>query len=311
MPIPRTSKTCPKCGFVGKRLKDVCKSCSPKLPRTYELKICVKCGNEGERQGDTCFACTEKRIGAAKVCPVCEHVGYRKTVECAKCLKFQGKPYPRPENKIWNEKMTQFAVDHYADNGAAWIADRLGLTIQQVRHKAGKLGLNLTKEATAKIVHAAAADYMTKNNPSKTANGRKKISERLRGNLPIRMKLMDGHAASRKENPTGSEKILYDILSGFGVMYEPQFILDYKYILDVKIGNLVIEVDGEWWHGHPRFDPLTERQSQQKEKDVIRDRYLESQGYVVERVWEKDLTPDLIRKILVKHGVLSPQQCAS
>ena len=56
--------------------------------------------------------------------------------------------------------------------------------------------------------------------------------------------------------------------------------------------NLIIECDGDYWHGNPeKFskERLTEKQINQKERDNLRTSQLINAGYVVLRLWECDI----------------------
>lgn len=50
---------------------------------------------------------------------------------------------------------------------------------------------------------------------------------------------------------TNIEKKVDDFIRGMGKDYEYQFIADWKFIYDFKIGNVLIEVDGKFWHSKP------------------------------------------------------------
>jgi len=57
--------------------------------------------------------------------------------------------------------------------------------------------------------------------------------------------------------------------------------------------TIVIQFDGDYWHGNPRKYPvLTERQKKQVKRDRAQDAYLISCGYRVIRIWESDLKTD-------------------
>ena len=56
--------------------------------------------------------------------------------------------------------------------------------------------------------------------------------------------------------------------------------------------NLVIECDGDYWHGNinnPRFKTLNEKQIKTKEKDKLRTKELQEIGFKVLRLWESDI----------------------
>ena len=67
--------------------------------------------------------------------------------------------------------------------------------------------------------------------------------------------------------------------------------------------KLVIFVDGCFWHGCPahcrvpkkNFDYWTEKIAYNKERDVRINRELQSNGFVVLRIWEHDITRDVFQ----------------
>lgn len=70
--------------------------------------------------------------------------------------------------------------------------------------------------------------------------------------------------------------------------------IKHRYQCDIFIPsiNLVIECDGDYWHGNmnnPRFRVLNKNQIKTKEKDDIRTRELIEKGFKVLRLWESDI----------------------
>ena len=302
--LVRKRRNCPSCGQRAARTKDLCRNCTGKrTSRAKEFKTCPICNHKGKRLVEICFKCQVKREGTIKVCLTCGHSGYRKTEMCCKCLGKAGLSPARRKNPVWNPEMTEFLVKYYPENGAAWIAEKLGVEHSSVYGKAKRLKINLTKEATRRIVHDAAAKHMKLHNPAKTPKNREKSRQRVKDPKHI-AKFLEAHAKICKENPTNLEIRLCQILDFFGIKYEHQCVIKPKFIVDIKIGNLVIEADGDWWHGHPRFEPLRERQLKQQTRDIARDKYLLTCGYKVERVWESDLSPELVKSILQRHNLL-------
>lgn len=64
----------------------------------------------------------------------------------------------------------------------------------------------------------------------------------------------------------------------------------YQCDLFVPALNLIIECDGDYWHGNPAFfKDLNDRQKKQRERDVLRTKELNAKGYNVLRLWECDI----------------------
>lgn len=54
--------------------------------------------------------------------------------------------------------------------------------------------------------------------------------------------------------------------------------------------NALIEVDGDYYHGNPKkFSKLSEKQQNQKQKDIKNEQLAKEKGYIVLRFWEDDI----------------------
>ncbi len=76
--------------------------------------------------------------------------------------------------------------------------------------------------------------------------------------------------------------------------HRPMREIENSYQSDIFIPsiNLVIEIDGDYWHGNtdnPRFKILNQKQINTKEKDAIRTKELQERGFKVLRLWESDI----------------------
>lgn len=103
---------------------------------------------------------------------------------------------------------------------------------------------------------------------------------------------------------TKIEKVLYSCLDNIGISYFPQHLLFDKFTVDALIPefNLVIEADGEYWHGHPRFHPLNAQQKRTVAKDSSRDAYLNKCGYTVLRLWESEFNHiEIVEQKICEH----------
>lgn len=109
----------------------------------------------------------------------------------------------------------------------------------------------------------------------------------------------------RKDKPTKPELKTAAILEKIGVDYESYAVIKPPhFIVDFRLGFLIIQIDGIYWHGHPRFEPLTKRQIAQKNRDKYQDACLCAMGYKVVRIWETDVTEDNLRAVLQEHHLL-------
>ncbi len=122
-------------------------------------------------------------------------------------------------------------------------------------------------------------------------HGKKKSAE-------IRKKLSDKRALQIIPfYDTKIELKIQGFLEQLGIHYIKQFYVKEikdKYRCDIFIPsmNLIIEVDGNYWHGNPKFysrKQLSEKQKEQKIRDKLRTDQLKQYGFRVVRLWEDDI----------------------
>ena len=104
------------------------------------------------------------------------------------------------------------------------------------------------------------------------------------------------------------EKVGYEMLSDLGVEYESQYVIAGKFCVDayIKSKKIVIQFDGDYWHGHPeKFPNPDKRQKCRMALDMSQDAYMKKCGYVVLRFWETDVYNNIER---VKQVLLSAIQ---
>lgn len=230
-----------------------------------------------------------------KPCTKCGHIGYnRKSDICGHCQK-------------WTPEQINYLRNHYATDGAQSVSGALGYPLKTVRDRANKMGLRLNKTATKRIVNDKAKAYMLKNNPMKrpeiAQKARKWHTDNPDRSSAIYTKLLEGQQRVQKIKPSKLEMRLRSILDSLNILYEPSALIKPKFVVDIRIGAIIIQADGEYWHGHPRYEPLTDRQKQQRQRDIAQDAYLRACGYTVIRIWDRDVTTEHITKILRLHGL--------
>lgn len=78
------------------------------------------------------------------------------------------------------------------------------------------------------------------------------------------------------------------------ILFEKQFIVDKKFVCDFAIPNfkIIIECDGDYWHGNPKIyaeNKLNETQKKKINFDKYKNMYLNSKGWKVFRFYETDI----------------------
>lgn len=95
----------------------------------------------------------------------------------------------------------------------------------------------------------------------------------------------------------GTSKLEEDFARNFldklGLEYEYQFeARDIGRFYDFKCGNVLIEIDGDYFHANPLLfeeNKLNTMQKRNKRVDEYKDRWALSHGYPIMRIWEHDI----------------------
>lgn len=109
-------------------------------------------------------------------------------------------------------------------------------------------------------------------------------------------------------NETKPEKIIEELLIKYNIAYEKQVKLG-KYIADFKIGKIIIEIQGDYWHGNPKFyseENLNNMQKKHKIRDIFKKEYYLNSGYFLIEIWENEINKKIekIEKLIkiIKNG---------
>ena len=127
---------------------------------------------------------------------------------------------------------------------------------------------------------------------------RAKISKALTGKPKSeehRKIMLETLARNRKEilkgNPSKLEFTFADILTGLGIEFVHQYEVegfDYDFYIPEK--NILIEVDGDYWHGHPdKFTELNNMQRKNKGLDALKTKHAATRNFQLLRFWEHDI----------------------
>lgn len=117
------------------------------------------------------------------------------------------------------------------------------------------------------------------------------------------------NADQQRGKQTSIERIGYALLDAIGVAYRPQHLVGGKFCVDAFVSEaaLVIQFDGDYWHGHPeRFPAPDARQRRRIKLDQSQDAYMAACGYRVLRLWEAQLRRDPAEVTLLLRRALAP-----
>ncbi len=103
------------------------------------------------------------------------------------------------------------------------------------------------------------------------------------------------------------EKMVADELNKAGVAYRFQFfIVEHgickSYDFKIKGKPLIIEVDGDFWHGNPAQKNHYEKVDKVRRNDALKNEMATRRGYQVIRLWESDIKkdPTIVLKYVLK-----------
>jgi len=115
---------------------------------------------------------------------------------------------------------------------------------------------------------------------------------------------VERQAKKMARNQTAPEKGLGRILKSLKIEFRPQEIIHGK-IFDFFIPgcNLVVEVDGDYWHGYGKeHSELNEMQRRSVRNDSEKDVIAKGLGYDIIRFWEHDIkdNPEIVKEEIRK-----------
>ena len=130
----------------------------------------------------------------------------------------------------------------------------------------------------------------------------------MQGDAQVKERMEEVRAEAETKYPTKLESQGYSILDSIGIDYRKQCKVADKFLVDAFVpeNNLVIQFDGDYWHGNPakykmaqvpdkgsdNRKVLNKLQKGNMRKDKGQNAYLRKCGYEVLRFWESDVKND-------------------
>lgn len=112
-----------------------------------------------------------------------------------------------------------------------------------------------------------------------------------------RQKMLEGNAKKLRMNMTSPEKKMEKLLKDMEVMHDMQKILGgFIYDFCIPEHRILIEVDGDYFHGHPdkyKKEDLNHLQKKIKRNDIQKDLMAKGCKYVLMRFWECDINDNI------------------
>jgi len=106
-------------------------------------------------------------------------------------------------------------------------------------------------------------------------------------------KKLQAQAKKMSNKMTEPERVFSEMMKELGVEIESQKVINNKiYDFYIPSKNMMIEVDGDYWHANPLIyegKELNKTQLRNVKNDKFKDVLAKGNGFLLERVWEYDL----------------------
>lgn len=104
------------------------------------------------------------------------------------------------------------------------------------------------------------------------------------------LRTVPARKASQLANTSSLEVQIAGLLDALGIEYTPQYQIGATHVdFYVPSRNLIIEVNGCWWHGCEQCVENTTEAQEKRQQDMRRQYFLRSQGYNLYTIWEHDM----------------------
>lgn len=282
---------------------------SPKQQKTSGMpKFCsIECSNKSRAmKKKICPMCKTKFV------PVLRNWNRKRKIFCSVACSKKADNIGIGEGFFIPDTYIDIIKEYYPSGNIEYIISKTGFTKQKIQNIAYKNGIRLDKDIYYEAVHKKAREYMLENNPMFDLECIEKVKKYWMDHpdkkKDVVKKMILARQKYQKKYGTKLEKKCIKLLNELGIKYEYLPVIKENFIVDFRIGKLIIQTDGDYWHGHSRFNPLTDRQKAQKKRDAAQDKYLSVCGYKIIRIWESDLDKDVLEKILHENKQYTSRQ---
>lgn len=222
--------------------------------------------------------------------------------ECKKCILKTRNPMHNTDIKEKHNSIVK--SKEYKDK----------MRMSTLNEKNGFYGKKHTNETIQKIINANKEyrNSLTDDDKLYISKICSKIQKKLMDDNPKEYKRLRSKAAriSHKkqfENVTmnGIEKKVYEYVKTIEPSVKYSVILaSYQFDFGIKYKKILIEVDGDYWHGNPKYynidgsdskRQLNEIQLKKIESDEEKKKWAESRGFKLLRLWEEEINNDTFK----------------
>lgn len=234
-----------------------------------------------------------KSLPLHKPCKVCNiNVVYKyKTCskECRSKLEHGHKGKPKPKGFMSQEHKNKISKSHIGKIVSKETGIKISKSSKGVSRNKGKqpmLGKKQSNYQKQKVRERFLKYYKEGNKPW-TVNNKHSFET------------IEKIFKKRKENKL--EKFVSYILEKNNIPYDFQFFLKDKencksYDFKIKNKNILLEIDGDYWHGGPSLKKYFYKLEEVKKNDIFKNMFAKKQGFILLRFWESEIysNPEII-----------------
>lgn len=228
-------------------------------------------------------------------CKVCnENIVYKyKTCskECRHKLEHRHKGKPKPEGFMSKEHKSKLSKSKIGREVSKETSEKISKNSKGKSRNKGKqpmLGKTHNEITRDKMSKAAKISFDRGERPLIAQKGMKRSIETI-------------EKIFKKRKMNKLEKFVSYILDKNNISYIFQFFLSKdgickSYDFKIKNTNILLEADGDYWHGGPSLDKHFYKLDEVKKNDDFKKSFAESSGFILIRIWESEIynNPDII-----------------
>jgi very-short-patch-repair endonuclease/predicted nucleic acid-binding Zn ribbon protein len=235
-------------------------------------------------------------------CKVCEeNIVYKyKTCskECRTKLEHEHKGKSKPEGFM--------STEHKEKIGAANTGKTGGFT-GHTHTEEFKIKKSSTMKGNQNMLNKKQSDYQKQRVSEGMINYYKEGNEPWTKNNPHTPETIE--KIFQKQPMNKLEQFVASILDENNIKYKHQFFIKIKdgicksYDFKIKDTNILIEIDGDYWHGGPGVEKHFHNIEETKQNDLLKNQIALENGYLLLRFWESDIynKPEILVETLLKH----------
>jgi very-short-patch-repair endonuclease len=224
-----------------------------------------------------------------KPCEVCnENIVYKYQTCSKECQSIKAsterKGKPKPEGFMSDEHKFKISKSKMGTVVSKETGDKISKSSTGISRNKGKtpmLGKTHSKITKAKMSKSAKISFDKGERPLIAQKGVKRSTETIK-------------KIFFKRPMNKLEKFVSNILDENNIKYTHQFFLNKdgickSYDFKIKDTNILLEIDGDYWHGGPSLEKHFFKLEEVKQNDIFKDQLAKDNGFNLLRIWESDI----------------------